>query len=235
VLGDSLTQRLNVFEVHDGSINASSAITMKSESTPQSPAAVELCKKFGGKNLSIGLFGGSFDPPHEGHLTIAKDAMHRFGLDWIWWFVSPQNTLKATPPSALADRIKLCKHMLSNEHKMLVSDLEASMNFQDTIQLITFLQSQCSNKYFWITGSDTLTVFHKWPGWQDMLRQVKMIVYDRPGFLIEDIKHAIAPEMLAAQLDADEFICDQTVPPAWTLIRDKAPNISSTQIRAARL
>jgi nicotinate-nucleotide adenylyltransferase len=188
--------------------------------------------KFSEKNLSIGLFGGSFDPPHEGHLAIAKDALSRFGLDWVWWFVTPQNTLKAARSSPLVERIKLCRQMVRNEHKMLVSDLEASMNFQDTIQLVTFLQSHCPNKYYWLAGSDTLAAFHKWPGWKDMLSRIKMVIYDRPGSFFDNIKDQIVPELLAAQFDADEFIRADT--PAWTLVRDQAPNISSTQIRMSK-
>ncbi len=182
-------------------------------------------RQFSDKNLSIGLFGGSFDPPHEGHLKIAKDALSRFELDWVWWFVTPQNTLKSVSPQPLAERIKLCQKMLIKEHKMLVSDLESLLNFQDTIQLVTFLQNHCPNKYFWIAGSDTL---------QDILGRIKMIVYDRPGWLFKDIKHQITQDLLSKQIDVNEFIKAETLPPAWTLVLEQALNISSTQIRSER-
>ena len=49
------------------------------------------------RGMRVGLFGGSFDPPHAGHLHVAQTAMRRLGLDQVWWLVSPQNPLKATP------------------------------------------------------------------------------------------------------------------------------------------
>jgi nicotinate-nucleotide adenylyltransferase len=177
----------------------------------------------------IGLLGGSFDPPHAGHLFISRDALQRFGLDQVWWIVAKQNTFKTNKPQDFAERIALCNSLIKGEVKLLVSDLEKDIESNDTIDVLSFIRRSYSNEYFWIMGSDSLFTFDQWPGWEQILSSVKLIVYDRPGFLYKDNETMLNPILKSHKKTLAEF---QRCPlPAWTLVEALAPDISSTEIR----
>jgi nicotinate-nucleotide adenylyltransferase len=178
---------------------------------------------------TIGLLGGSFDPPHVGHLFISEDALQRFGLDQVWWVVAKQNTLKANKPRDFEERIALCNNLLKEESKLLVSDLEKNIESHDTIDVLNFIRRTSPNEYFWIMGSDSLFTFDQWPGWEQILSSVKLIVYDRPGFLYKNNESKLNPLLKSYKKTIAEF---QHCPlPAWTLVGVSAPAISSTEIR----
>lgn len=178
------------------------------------------------KNLSIGLLGGTFDPPHHGHFAIAKDALQRFYLDYLWWIVTPQNNFKAKTESSFLTRIAWCKDIIQHEPKMLVSSIEQEIHSVNTIDLLIFLQSHCPNNYTWIMGSDVLPSFHKWPDWKKITTMVKIAVYDRPGTLFKDIKDKVQIEVM----DLSDFK-KAAHPPACTIVHDVLCDISSTELR----
>ncbi|NRA74067.1 MAG: nicotinate (nicotinamide) nucleotide adenylyltransferase [Rickettsiales bacterium] len=202
--------------------------------------------------IKIGLLGGSFDPPHEGHLFISKDALKRFKLDYIWWIVAKQNTLKENKASNFDHRIKLCKEILKKEPHILTLDIEKKIKSKDTIDVLDFILTKAGlhknynwipssmkisaeetqNKTiecYWIMGSDSFFTFDKWPEWQKILHFVKIIVYDRTNFLFKDNKKRINPELMKYQKEFSEFKNSKL--PNWTLVTITTPNISSTEIR----
>jgi nicotinate-nucleotide adenylyltransferase len=180
-------------------------------------------------NLNIGLLGGTFNPPHKGHLHISKDALKRFKLDYIWWIVSLQNPLKEIKAPSFESRIKQCNQLIDSK-EIIVSDLERRINSNDTMTLLRFLDGQRSgNNYYWIMGSDIFLNFDQWGEWQNILRSIKIIVYDRPKYLYKDIKNTINPIILKYKKDKGSFLSSS--PPGWTLIKSLTPNISSTEIR----
>lgn len=69
-------------------------------------------KAFAG--MRVGLLGGSFDPPHAGHVHITRQALRRFGLDRVWWLVSPGNPLKAKDPAPLGRRLAACREIMQH-------------------------------------------------------------------------------------------------------------------------
>lgn len=181
------------------------------------------------KKLKIGLLGGSFDPPHEGHLFISNDALRRFNLDYVWWVVAKQNTLKKRKADNFSSRVKLCKELLKRESKILVLDIEKQIKSENTIDLINFIRQRYNYDYFWIMGSDSFFTFNQWPKWQDILNLVKIIIYDRPGFLFKDKNKKLEPGLEKHRKSFKEFqICKL---PAWALVKIPTPNISSTEIR----
>lgn len=177
----------------------------------------------------VGLLGGSFDPPHAGHLFISKDALQRFGLDQVWWIVAKQNTLKAHKPRGFGERIALCNSLIRGEPKLLVSGLEKDVESHDTIDVLKFIRRNYPNEYFWIMGSDSLFTFDQWPGWEQILSSIKLIVYDRPGFLYKDNESRVSRFLKSYKKSIAEFQgCSL---PAWTLVEAGPPAISSTEIR----
>ncbi len=108
----------------------------------------------------IGLFGGSFDPPHSGHLHVADTAMKRLGLDQVWWFPTPGNPLKEAP-SDYAARFEAVEALTAHHRRFRVSDVEKQLKLRYTIDLVRLLRQRCPQaQLVWIMGGDSLMTFH---------------------------------------------------------------------------
>lgn len=132
--------------------------------------------------MRVGLFGGTFNPAHEGHAHVADVARKRLGLDKVWWLVTPQNPLKS-PRGArpLAARM-LSAAAMAQGPAMLVSDLETRWGLSFTAQTIAALQKRYPGvHFFWIMGADNALGFHRWRDWQKILRDVPCLIVARPG------------------------------------------------------
>jgi nicotinate-nucleotide adenylyltransferase len=130
--------------------------------------------------MRIGLFGGSFDPAHEGHAHVAETAQRRLGLDRVWWLVSPQNPLKPTS-SPFATRLKSAKKRARGA-KMIVTDLEQRLGCAYTYQTLRALNRLYPGVSFYlIMGADNLASFRKWRNWREVEQAVPVVVVSRPG------------------------------------------------------
>jgi nicotinate-nucleotide adenylyltransferase len=133
--------------------------------------------------MRIGLFGGSFNPPHEGHAHVAQTALHQLGLDRVIWLVSPGNPLKGAPP-AIGERLAAVRR-LARGPRMIVSDVEARLGTRYTVDTIGDLKRRFPGVQFvWIMGSDNLASFHHWKNWRGIARSVPLAVVPRPGFSV---------------------------------------------------
>ena len=102
---------------------------------------------------NIGLLGGSFDPPHKGHLYISLEAKKILKLDEIWWLVTPKNPLKINKPASYAERIKNCKAITKGK-PIKVSEIEKKINSSNSYQSINYIQNHYRNiKFFWLIGN----------------------------------------------------------------------------------
>ena len=120
---------------------------------------------------SIGLLGGSFDPPHKGHLYISLEAKKIFQLNEIWWLVTPQNPLKISKPATYNDRVTNCKK-ISKGKPIIIKEIEKKIDSKYTYQTLYYLQSHYSNiKFFWLMGADNLINFHKWQKWRKIFNR----------------------------------------------------------------
>ncbi len=134
-------------------------------------------------NKSFGVFGGSFDPVHKGHLKISKIAIKKIKLDKILWLVTKKNPFKNKSFYSLTERVKKAKKMVKNEKKIKVISLDKIINTSRSINVINYLvnKKKLKNIYF-IIGSDNLISFHKWKSWKKIVKLTKLTVFSRRGY-----------------------------------------------------
>ncbi|MEJ6392564.1 nicotinate-nucleotide adenylyltransferase [Gymnodinialimonas sp. 2305UL16-5] len=181
----------------------------------------------------IGLFGGSFDPPHAGHVHVSREALKRFGLDRVWWLVSPGNPLKSRGPAPLARRVAAARALVQHP-RIEVTDLEARLGTRYTGATIEALIAAYPGvRFVWLMGADNLAQFHKWQRWDWIMRTVPVGVLARPGQRIS------ARTSIAAQRFRDWKIpasaahgLGRRQAPAWCFLNVPMLNISSSDIRA---
>ncbi|MEM7640862.1 MAG: nicotinate (nicotinamide) nucleotide adenylyltransferase, partial [Pseudomonadota bacterium] len=180
----------------------------------------------------IGLFGGSFDPPHSGHLHVAETAMKRLGLDQVWWFPTPGNPLKEAP-SDYAARFEAVRDLTRHHRKFRVSNVEKQLNLRYTIDLVRLLKQRCREaQLVWIMGGDSLMTFHYWKDWRALTELVPIAVVARPGFEIAAQSSPFANALKHSRVrdEAGRVLLAQDTP-AWVYLPAPLNAISSTQIR----
>ena len=183
--------------------------------------------------MRVGLFGGSFNPVHDGHAHVAEVALQRLGLDRLIWLVSPQNPLKTGQDTApLAARMAGVQRLAGRRE--IVSDLETRLGVAYTIDTVRILRARFPGVHFvWIMGSDNLASFHRWRGWTDLLRAVPVAVVSRPGALLQSRLGPAARRFPHGRLPSRESrLLPFLAPPAWTFLRGPLHTASSTAIRA---
>jgi nicotinate-nucleotide adenylyltransferase len=130
--------------------------------------------------MKIGLFGGSFDPAHDGHVHVAETALKRLGLDRVWWLVSPQNPLKPKS-SPFAKRMKSAQKA-ARSPRMAVTDLEKRLGCAYTYETLRALKRLYPGVCFYLVmGADNLANFRRWRRWREVADAVPVVVVARPG------------------------------------------------------
>ncbi|MDP2081736.1 MAG: nicotinate-nucleotide adenylyltransferase [Pseudotabrizicola sp.] len=185
-----------------------------------------------GKGQVIGLLGGSFDPAHEGHAHITREAMKRLGLDQVWWLVTPGNPLKARQPAPMADRIARGRAVMQHP-RVKITDLEARLGTRFTYETVRRLQAMYPGvRFVWLMGADNLVQFHRWDRWRDILRSVPVAVLARPGAGVKARLSRAAQAFRSKQLDRGEWLGGSRRPPVWAFINLPMNGASSSAIRA---
>lgn len=182
---------------------------------------------------AIGLLGGSFDPAHQGHAYITREALKRFGLSRVWWLVSPGNPLKAEGPAPMAERIARAKAVM-DDPRVVISDLEARLGTRYTAETLRRLKALYPGvRFVWLMGTDNLAQFDRWQNWEWIMRNVPLGVFARPGSRLE-ARGARAVEEYARYRLPAEFArrLPYAAPPAWCLLNVPMVNLSSSAIRA---
>lgn len=182
----------------------------------------------------IGLFGGSFNPPHEGHLLVAETALRRLKLDRVWWLVTPGNPLKETAglPSQ-EDRMAACRRLIGHDPRIIVTGIEAGIGTRYTQETIAFLKSRVPGvRFVWLMGSDNLASFHRWQKWRDIAAMVPMAVIDRPGTTLRAVASPAARALAASRLgEREASTLAGREAPAWVFLHGRRSDLSSTQLR----
>lgn len=183
--------------------------------------------------MRIGLLGGSFDPAHEGHANITREAIKRFGLDEVWWLVSPGNPLKARGPAPLEDRMARARQVMQHP-RVRVTDLEARLGTRYTYATLAEIMALYPGVGFvWLMGADNLASFHHWENWREIMKLVPVAVMARPGQRISARMSLAARMFRRNKLRSREALrISSAKPPAWVFVNVPMSDLSSTRIRA---
>jgi nicotinate-nucleotide adenylyltransferase len=188
-----------------------------------------------GRGMAIGLFGGSFNPPHAGHALVAEIALRRLRLDRLWWMITPGNPLKSTSELApLAERIRLSEE-IATDPRIEVTAFEASHNVRYTADTLALIKARNPGVDFvWVMGADNLRNFHRWQRWREIVLTFPIAVVDRPGSTLAFLSSVVAKTFDYARVDeGDAPILARMRAPAWTFIHGPRSLLSSTAIRQA--
>ena len=185
--------------------------------------------------MRVGLFGGTFDPVHEGHLHVARSALARLGLDRIWWVVTPQNPLKLHAPADFRRRLNGVREA-AREPRMVVTDIEARLQITRTAELIDHIERAHRGVHFvWLMGADGLGGFHRWARWRDIAERVPICVVARPGGALAARHSRFAHVYSRAFLSESHARALTTrAAPCWTYLTEPLHLHASSAIRAGR-
>ncbi|HTV69959.1 MAG TPA: nicotinate-nucleotide adenylyltransferase [Rhizobiaceae bacterium] len=187
------------------------------------------------RGMQVGLFGGSFNPPHAGHALVAEIALRRLDLDQLWWIVTPGNPLKSTRELApLAERLKLSEKITENP-RIKVTAFEAAHHIRYTADTLALVKARRPGVDFvWIMGADSLRDFHRWQSWRQIALTFPIAVIDRPGSTLAFLSSVMAKTFDYARIDeGDAPNLARMRAPAWTFIHGPRSSLSSTAIRTA--
>ena len=184
---------------------------------------------------NIGLLGGSFDPPHNGHLYISLEAKKILKLDEIWWLVTPKNPLKISEPATYSERVYNCK-LITRGKPIKVYEIEKKINSKYTYQSLKYILNNYKNiKFFWLMGADNLIHFHKWQKWKQIFNNISIVVFKRHGYNNKALKSIALKTYSQSQIFSNPINKKYFVElPSWTWIKNREINISSSEIRKQR-
>ena len=169
------------------------------------------------KNIRVGILGGTFDPPHKGHLYISKVALKKLRLNKLLWIITKKNPLKKKPYLKIEKRIKLSKKITSNEKKIFVKYFDNKIKSNNTFDLLNYLKKkQKKIKLYFLIGADNLVKFHRWNNWKKIPELAKIVIFPRGNHLIHKNKYIVIKRFKKNDL---------------IYINSKKVNISSSLIR----
>ena len=135
------------------------------------------------KKKSFGILGGSFDPPHKGHLKISNISLKKLKLSKIYWVITKKNPLKKNPFFSIKERVKKCKRIIKGYDKIQVIYLDKKLKSSKSIKIIKYLKNKNLNKKcYFVIGSDNLIKFHKWESFKKILNICKLVIFSRTGY-----------------------------------------------------
>ncbi len=186
-------------------------------------------------NQSIGLLGGSFDPPHQGHLHISAEALKRFRLSQIWWLITPKNPQKNHEPAHVTLRVAQAQSLVSDP-RIVVTDLESQLGTQltaETLQKLVHLHRR--TRFVWLMGADNFASFHQWYDWRWILAHVRVGVFARPGSQMP-AQMSVAARVFRTKrvLARGSHLLASKDPPAWCYLNAPLISTSSRSLRKSQ-
>ena len=187
------------------------------------------------KKKFIGILGGTFDPPHEGHLFISKFAKIKLDVGEVWWIVTTTNPLKKNKVD-YKKRLKKVKRFLMNHHIKVLEIQDLSKNTY-TVDLLEYLFKKFPHKKFvWLMGADNLFSFHLWRDWKKIFYNIPIAIFDRPPYSLSISK---AKAILYFKEDRINSKLSRNLkfmkPPKWLFLTGLTNLQSSTKIRQKKV
>jgi nicotinate-nucleotide adenylyltransferase len=183
--------------------------------------------------MAVGLFGGSFNPPHAGHVLLAEIALRRLRLDQLWWIVTPGNPLKSHKElMPLKERLAACEAM-AEDPRIKVTAFEAEHHMRYTADTLALVKRKNPDVNFaWLMGADNLKNFHLWQRWRQIAMTFPIAVIDRPGSTLSYMSSLVAKTFDYARTDEEDAPrLARMKAPAWTFIHGPRSSLSSSAIR----
>ncbi len=190
---------------------------------------------FKSKKKFVGILGGTFDPPHEGHLFITKFAKIKLDITEVWWIVTSTNPLKKNKID-YKKRLKEVKKFLKNQQIKVLEVEDLSKNIY-TVDLLEYLFKKFPQKKFiWLMGADSLINFHLWRDWKKIFYNIPIAIFDRPSYSL-NISKAKATiyfkeDRISSKLSKSLKIMKA---PKWSFITGLTNIQSSTKIRQKKV
>lgn len=187
--------------------------------------------------LRVGLYGGSFNPAHAGHLHVSRTALRRLRLDRVWWLVSPGNPLKDHSELVpLRERIARAQSVAADP-RIAVTGFEAAIGAHYTIETLTWLRKRRpSARFVWIMGADSLASFHRWEAFETIAALMPIAVVDRPGQTLTAPNAPAAHRLARFRIDeTDAAMLADLRPPAWVFLHGPRSALSSTALRRGQV
>ena len=186
--------------------------------------------------MRIGLLGGSFNPPHEGHALVTRLALTRLRLNRVWWLVTPGNPLKSKAElAALQARVEAARRLVAGP-RVAVTDIEAEIGARYTYETLAWLTRRAPHvRFVWIMGADNLRQFHLWRHWRAIADLTPIVVVDRPGSTLRAMSSRAAVALARFRVAEGEAsrLADLD-PPALIFLHGPRSELSSTLLRGVR-
>ncbi|MGE3246429.1 MAG: nicotinate-nucleotide adenylyltransferase [Beijerinckiaceae bacterium] len=186
------------------------------------------------RGMRIGLFGGTFNPPHDGHRLASLIAKKRMELSAVWWIVTPGNPLKENSGLPPMLRRMEAARAIADHPDINVTGFEADIGTPYTYETIHYLVKRHPDVHFvWIMGADNLTGFHRWQRWQDITRLVPICVIDRPASTLRGASSRVAHRLAGHRVaEKDAPLLPYAQAPAFMFLHGPRSDLSSTELRA---
>ena len=182
------------------------------------------------------MLGGSFNPAHEGHLHISRQALNILALDCVWWVVSPQNPLKSEDGMTPFDKRLQAAKAIAADRRIRVTDVEDRLGTRFTVDTIGALTQMFPDKQFvWMMGADNLVQFPLWQDWRRLFSLVPIAVFDRAPYAAGALAGQAANVFASRrQTNRDSRRLADQVAPAWNFFHTPLHPASATDIRAGQ-
>jgi nicotinate-nucleotide adenylyltransferase len=183
--------------------------------------------------MKIGLFGGTFNPPHAAHRAASMLALKKLGLDRVWWLVTPGNPLKNNAKLPPLEKRLAAARKVAAHPKIDVTGVEAELGTRYTFDTVTRLRQRRPGVHFvFIVGADNLAHLHRWERWRGLLRRIALAVVDRPEFELSSLAAPAAVAFGQFRITENRArMIPRLTPPAWIFLRGLKSELSSTALR----
>ena len=183
---------------------------------------------------NLGILGGTFDPPHKGHLHISKLVIKKLYLKTLYWAITKQNPLKKTSPHNNENKRKtLCRQLTRSEKKIKLLNTSDVKNSNLTINILQKIKKKINKKtnLFFIIGADNLVQLHQWKDYKKIFSLCTVVVMNRIGYKKPALTSPAAKKFRKTKISLDTLLKIGPKQKEWVYINNKGINVSSSRLR----